>query len=80
MALQKDVLKIAIEAAFNNARTKTEDPDLAISLLAQSIADAVDTYVKGATIAATPGNITSATISNSAGLCASSFNLYSSIS
>jgi len=53
MALVKDTLKAQIQAAFMVARTKTENPEGAISELADAIATAVDVYVKAGVVNST---------------------------
>ena len=60
MALNKAELKQSIKAAFENQVSKTENPAAALDDLAGKIADAIDAYVKGASIYATPANVTSA--------------------
>lgn len=55
MALNKPALKSAIEAAFNAEKTSTDDPADSINRIAIAIADAVDVYIKGATITVPSG-------------------------
>lgn len=59
MALNKASLKNKIENAFkkqlNAAKDKNADPETLIAELSQSIADAVDQYVRSATIIVPPG-------------------------
>ena len=59
MALNKATLKNKIETAFKNqlqaSKEKNANPDALISELSQSIADAVDQYIRSATIIVPPG-------------------------
>lgn len=79
MALNKAQLKASIKAAFVSQAEKTENPEAALDDLAGKIADAIDSYVKGASITATPANVVAAALSNAGGPVAAANNLLSSI-
>ena len=55
MALVKATLKSAIEAAFKAQSTKTDNPDSALSDLADKLATAIDTFVKSGTVTVAAG-------------------------
>lgn len=55
MALIKATLKQAIAAAFEAEKNSTDDPSQSIDRIAGSIADAVDAFVKSATITVAAG-------------------------
>lgn len=61
MALNKGSLKSKIEDAFNECKKAGEDdnasPDKIIADLSQAIADAVDEYIKSATIVIPGGQV-----------------------
>jgi hypothetical protein len=61
MALNKGSLKNKIEAAFNECKEAGKDekaaPDQIIADLSQAIADAVDEYIKSATIIIPGGQV-----------------------
>lgn len=53
MALVKEVLKSAIEAAFNKQAAKTaegDDPAVSVNEIADDLATAIDAYIKSATV------------------------------
>ena len=79
MALNKAQLKSDIKAAFVAQQDKTENPEAAIDDLADKISTAIDSYIKGATIFATPAGVASAALSNGAGPVVSANNLVSNI-
>lgn len=78
--LNKSTLKSEIKAAFQDQKDKTENPEAALDDLATKIADAIDSYIKGATIVATPANVVTAALSNGGGPVVAANNLTSSIS
>lgn len=78
--LDKVQLKSSIKQAFIDQQEKTDNPSVALDDLAGKIADAVDDYVKGATIVATPANVATAAFSNGAGPVVAANNLTSTIS
>jgi hypothetical protein len=53
MALVKEILRTAIEAAFSAQSGKKENPAAALSDLADKLATAIDTYIKSATVSTT---------------------------
>jgi hypothetical protein len=53
MALNKNTLKTAIEAAFTAQMNKTENLDSSLSDLAGKIATAIDAFVKSGTVTGT---------------------------
>jgi hypothetical protein len=53
MALNKNTLKTAMEAAFTAQINKTENQSASISDLADKIAAAIDTFVKSGTVTGT---------------------------
>lgn len=53
MALNKTALQTAIVQAFNDQRTKTDNPEAALADLASKLASAIDTYVKSGTVTTT---------------------------
>ena len=55
MALVKDTLKAAIEAAFKAQAGKTERPDDALADLAGKLATAIDSFVKSGTVTVAAG-------------------------
>lgn len=55
MALNKAILKASIKQAFADQKTKTSNPDAAIDDLCDKIANAIDIYVKGATVTIVSG-------------------------
>lgn len=79
MALNKTALKNGIKAAFVAQLEKKEDPDAALEDLATKIADAVDSYIKGASIFSTPANVATAALSNGGGPVVAANNLVSNI-
>lgn len=79
MALNKQSLKQAIKQAFADQAEKTEDPDAALDDLAGKIADAVDDYVKGATIMANPSQVAAGTLMAGAYPVVAAGNIISSI-
>lgn len=60
--LDKLQLKQNIKNAFEAQSNKTEDPAAALDDLAGKIADAIDSYIKRASIYATPTDVGSATM------------------
>jgi len=79
MALNKTALQAAIKAAFMAQSGKTENPEAAIDDLADRIASAIHSYVRGATIVSTPANVMAAAMSNPAGPVMAANNLVSNI-
>lgn len=55
MALQKPILKLAVLQAINDAKSKTDNPDQAINALADALTDAIDTYIRSATVTVLSG-------------------------
>jgi len=55
MALVQATLKTQIEAAFNAQSGKTENPEAAISDLANRLATAIDAYIRSATVTVSAG-------------------------
>jgi hypothetical protein len=55
MALTKATLKQQIAAAFENEKNSTDDPSVSIDRVSGAIADAVDAFVKSATITVAAG-------------------------
>lgn len=55
MALVKDTLKADILKAFDKQKNKTSDADAALNDLAALLADAVDKYIKSATVTVAAG-------------------------
>ncbi|MCZ2140822.1 MAG: hypothetical protein LC096_05455 [Bacteroidia bacterium] len=55
MALVKANLKAAIKQAFLDQTTKTDNPQAAIDDVAGKIADAIDAFVKSATVTVAAG-------------------------
>lgn len=80
MALNKTALKQQIKTAFADQAQKNEDSDAALDDLATKIADAIDAYIKGASIMAAPPQIMAAGLSNAAGPVAAAGNITSTIS
>lgn len=75
MALVKNTLKTAIEAAFTAQANKEENPAAALSDLADKLATAFDDYIKSATVStavtgtcATPAGAGTITGSGAGGL------------
>jgi hypothetical protein len=54
MALVKNILKTQLKAAFQAQASKTDNPEAALDDLADQIANAVDAYIKSATITNAP--------------------------
>ncbi|NLF42664.1 MAG: hypothetical protein GX587_08210 [Bacteroidales bacterium] len=79
MALDTTALQGSIQAAFMDQIEKTSNPEEAIFDLSEKIALAIEAYLKGAEIIATPAAIASATLSNSGGPVVAAKNLTSSI-
>lgn len=55
MALVKPTLKAQIRDAFNAQRSNTDDPEGALTDLADKLTNAIDAYIKSATITVQPG-------------------------
>lgn len=53
MALVKEVLKTAIVKAFNDQRSKDNNPEGAIDNLADQLATAIDAYIKSGVVTTT---------------------------
>jgi hypothetical protein len=53
MALVKETLKTAIEAAFKAQAAKTSQPEAALSDLADRLATALDAFIKSAQVTGT---------------------------
>lgn len=72
-------LKNDMKKAFARARSKTDNPDEAIDTLCTELTAAIDSYVKTATIIATPAQVTAAAMANAGGPVLASNNLISTI-
>lgn len=79
MPLNKQQLKNDIKAAFDAVRQQEDNQAQAIDTLAGKIADAIDGYIKQATITATPAHVAGAALSNGAGPVVAANNLTSTI-
>lgn len=79
MALNKTVLTASIKAIFNALKsydgTTGQTQTDAINKFAGDLADAIDTYVKGATLYSTPVDVATATMANSGGPVVAANNL-----
>ncbi|MDR2652135.1 MAG: hypothetical protein LBC68_07455 [Prevotellaceae bacterium] len=64
MALNKEILKTAVFAAFKSQQNKTENPDGALNDLASKLAEAIDAFIKSAQV--NPGIPVSTTGSSTA--------------
>jgi len=76
MALDKTNLKNSIKALLEDMMSKE---DASYNEFAERLADAVDTYVKTATVVATPAQVTAAAMSNGGGAVVAANNLISTL-
>lgn len=80
MALDKATLKSTIKQLLIDMSEEEGDQTLAFDAFAGGLSDAIDAYVKTATITATPTNITAATMVASGYPVTAGANLLSTIS
>jgi hypothetical protein len=55
MALVKSILKQKIKAALDKQKAAESDPAASADSLAQDLTDAIDAYIKSATVTVAPG-------------------------
>jgi len=80
MPLDKPSLKAEIKQLLVDLSTNEGDQTEAFDTFADGLSNAIDTYIKTATITATPIEITAAAMSNGGGAVVAANNLISSIS
>jgi hypothetical protein len=80
MPLDKTTFKADVKQLLTDLSTNEGDQDAAFDEFADGLANAIDTYIKTATITATPIEITAAALSNGGGVVVAANNLISVIS
>lgn len=80
MPLDKTTFKADVKQLLTDLSTNEGDQDTAFDQFADGLANAIDTYIKTATITATPIEITAAALSNGGGAVLAANNLISTIS
>lgn len=79
MALNKPQLKLDIMALLNEMKTKTDQVE-SIDAFSTGLSDIIDSYIRSASITATPVHIAAAALSNTGGPVAAASNIVSLIS
>lgn len=79
MALNKPQLKLDIMALLNEMKTKTDQAE-SIDAFSTGLSDIIDSYIRSATVMATPVQVAAAAMSNTGGPVAAASNLVSIIS
>lgn len=80
MPLDKTTFKADVKKLLTDLSTNEGDQSAAFDEFADGLANAIDSYIKTATITATPIEITAAALSNGGGAVVAASNLISVIS